>query len=194
MKKLLSILFLFLSSAVFAGGVEFEYGQESGHYAPNSSQNVSSNYFVMTPHWDVNDFEVGLKFEQSRQNIDNASLENKLELQVQRDVFKYGMFKTAIQVGLGRDFNQSQVTTNSDFNYYQISIKPKYQITDKLAFETSYRYRNAFDPIYYFQSNTIKAGFSYEINRNYEFGLRYVKKFNGDEQANAVEGGINYNF
>jgi hypothetical protein len=195
MKKLLTLLALALTSTAYAGGVEFEYGHEDGRYAPNSSVSVPSNYFVMTPHTDVGAYEIGLKFEQARDNTSNASLENKLELQVQRDVVEFGQFKTAMQVGIGEDFNQNGPNaTTPDFSYYQVSIKPSYQLTDKLTFETSYRYRNAFGSGHYFESNTVKAGFAYEIDQHYEIGVRVGQKFGADEQAHFIEAGVNYNF
>jgi opacity protein-like surface antigen len=196
MKKILAILSIMAASITAqAAEVELEYGHEAGRYAPtNTGPRINSNYFVMTPTWELGKYELGLKFEQARTATADASLENKLELQIQRKVLELGKFKTAVQLGLGRDFNQNSPSATPDFDYYQVSIKPKYKLNDQLVLETSYRYRNAFGHGHYFESNTVKAGVAYKLSDKMEIGLRYGVKFSGDEHAHLVEGGLTLGF
>jgi hypothetical protein len=188
MRKTIAILsFAILSVTAHAAGIEFEYGHEKS--GPGNIR-VPQDYVVVTPYTNVGDFEVGLKLEADRDNIVKSNLENKMELQVQHSIVSLGQFKTAGQIGLGRDFTQQ----GSDFNYYQGTLKPKIAITDKLNLVTSYRYRNSFNTINNFKSNTAKVGLAYEVNKNYEVGFNYGKKFRGSEQGHFLEGGINYSF
>lgn len=196
MKKLLAIFAVALGiGAVHAAEVELEYGYESGRYAPNiNGPKVDSQFFVMTPHWEFGHYDIGLKFEQSRNMVDGASLEDKLELQVQRDFYKSGKFSSALQIGLGEDFNQYGKTSNTDFSYYQVSIKPKYQLTEQLAILSRYRYRNAFSSGHYFESNTVDLGIAYKLNKNVELAVGAYKKFGGDEHANGFVTGLTLGF
>jgi hypothetical protein len=195
MKKIITILVLIMASTAFAeNGIEFEYGSEKGTNAPNiNGTKVTNNYFAVTPFTEIDGYTVGLKLEGARDDIPNASLENKVELQVSHKVFQLGKLKGKLKVGIGEDFNQQDPTTSPDFAYYMVQPQVAYELTHGLALEASYRYRNAFSSGHYFESNTAKIGVSYEIGK-YELGLRYVNKFGFDSHANGIEGGITYSF
>jgi hypothetical protein len=192
MKKLLLSLMLASSFAYAGSGVEYEIGSENGHSAPNwNGPAVTNNWFAITPwtEWGQG-WDAGLKFEGARDNTPGASLENKIEARIRKSYELGSGFGAGFRVGVGEDFNQQGPVTGSqqgDFAYYLVEPRLTYEATPNLTPGISYRYRNAVSSGHYFQTNTAKIGADYKVTEKDEVGVRYDKKYGGDQHSNGFE-------
>jgi hypothetical protein len=177
MKKVLLALAV-VSTFAQAGSFETEYGQEK-----IKSTGVTNQWLAVAPNFDLgNGLEAGLKFEGSRDKTAGANLEDKVEARLTQ-TYHFGPASAGLRVGVGRDFNNY----NNDFNYYSVEPRVGYDVTESLSAKASYRYRDAFETGHAFHTNTTKVGFDYKVTKNDEVGVRYAKKFGGDEQSHGWE-------
>ena len=109
-----------------------------------------------------------------------------LEAQISHDLFTVNQFTTSAQIGVGRIINEK----DGDYSHYQFTVEEDVKITDKLVLTTSYRYRNAFNNIYYFESNTCKYGFTYKIKESVELSIRRLIKLGAQQHSQGFEGGF----
>ena len=189
MKKLL--ITLLLTTTAFASGVEFEYGSETYTQAPHiRGPKATNNHFTVTPSIEYKSFGLGLNYEINRDTAKGSPLQSMLEAQISHDLFTVDRFTTSAQIGVGRIINEK----DGDYSHYQFTVEEDIKITDKLVLTTSYRYRNAFNNIYYFESNTGKIGFSYRLANNIELGMRQTNKFGAQQHAHGFEGGFVFKY
>jgi len=193
MKKLILFLFL-ITPALAESSLEFEYGAERYTQAPSiKGPSAVNEHFAITPSTTFHDFQFGLDYEINRDTTKGSPLQSMLEAQISHDLFTIGQFTTSLQVGLGRIINQ----VGGDYSHYQFTLEEDYKVNKSLTLTSNYRYRNAFDNIqtkYYFESNTGKIGFAYEIVKNVELGVRYTTKFGAQQHAHGMEGGFVVSF
>jgi len=188
MKNLLVVFLLLTATSVLAeSGVEFEYGSEVYTQAPYiKGPKATNEHLAITPSTHILDYQLGIDYEINRDTTKNALLQSMLELQLSRDLFTIDRFTTNLQVGTGRIINEK----GSDYSHYQFTVEEDVKITKKLTLTSSYRYRNAYNNKYYFESNTGKVGFAYELTEKAEFGLRYIRKFGAQQHSHGFEGGF----
>lgn len=77
----------------------------------------------------------------------------------------------------------------SDTTYYSVEPGVTYGITDSLSARLGYRYRTAFNESVADQTNTLRAGLSYALNKKDTIGIR-LDKVRGDSSINTVN--VNY--
>jgi len=192
MKKILAILALAVSSTAFAGGAgvttEFESEYGKGQYNGQDSNSIS-----VAPYYKFdNGIKADVKFEGSRDrgtvNGDNKSIDGLIEARVRKDYNVYGPLSAGLRLGIGEKFNgENKAGQTVDFGYYTVEPILTYKATDALSFNTSYRYRNAFNTSNYaYKTNTVKVGAAYKLTKEDEIGAKYFEKY-GDFRSNGFE-------
>ena len=179
MKYSLLALALFASFGVHAenrGFITLEGELENKH---NTSNDVNS--FNLIPGVKLGDYTVDLKTQvQSTDNTrsNSANIEPRIKYN-----YKIGMtdFSAWGRLGLGE-----KVQTGGNFGYYTTEAGLTYSATKDLKLSLSDRYRDAFQSDKSYQTNTIYAGATYDVNSFDTVGLKLYRKY-GDTESNGVE-------
>ena len=179
MKYSLLALALFASFGAHAenrGFITLEGELENKH---NTSNDVNS--FNLIPGVKLGDYTVDLKTQvQSTDNTrtNSANIEPRIKYN-----YKIGMtdFSAWGRLGLGE-----KVQTGGNFGYYTTEAGLTYAATKDLKLSLSDRYRDAFQSDKAYQTNTIYAGATYDVNSFDTVGLKLYRKY-GDTESNGVE-------
>jgi hypothetical protein len=85
------------------------------------------------------------------------------------------------RVGLGE-----KIQTGGNFGYYTIEPGITYNVYKDVKLSLSDRYRDAFQDNKKYQTNTIYAGATYDVNSFDTVGVKMYRKY-GDTESNGVE-------
>lgn len=190
MKKILAILALAVSSTAFAGGagVTTEFESEYGKNGASDSNSIS-----VAPYYKFdNGIKADVKFEGSRDtgttNGSNKPIDGLIEARVRKDFAIADNLSAGLRLGIGEKMNGENKAGNTvDFTYYTVEPILTYRATDALSFNTSYRYRNAFNASNYkYSTDTYKVGVAYKVTKEDEIGAKYFEKY-GDTRSNGFE-------
>lgn len=190
MKKILALVALALSSAAFAGGsgVTMEYEYENGQKGASDSNSISvAPYIKFGDNW-----KADVKFEGSRDtgkvNGNEKPLDGLIEARIRKDIEVVSNLYAGLRLGVGEKINGENTAGKTvDFTFYTVEPILTYKATDALSFNTSYRYRNAFNPgNYHYSTDTYKVGAAYKFTKEDEVGVKYFEKY-GDMRSNGVE-------
>lgn len=182
MKKIFTVLALCFAFAAHAetAGVTTEFEIEKGKNGGADSKSVSVAPYIKLG----NGLKLDVKFEGGRDGGsvagENHPLESKVEARVRKDIKLTDNVSVGLRLGVG------EVLAARDFSYYTIEPMVGLKAAKELSFNTSYRYRNAFDTDNHFKTNTFKVGTAYKVTEQDEVGLKYFEKY-GDSRSNGVE-------
>ena len=184
MKKIFTIFAMMVSASAFAGGAgvttefESEYGKNGG---------ADSHSISLAPYYKFdNGIKADVKFEGGRDNgkVDgnNNPIDGLIEARVRKDIQVYDKFYAGLRLGIGEKINGSNKAGNTvDFGYYTVEPMFTYKTTDALSFNTSVRFRNAF--------NTTDVAYkttTYKVTKEDEVGVKFFEKY-GDSRTQGFE-------
>ena len=184
MKKIVSVIAMFMASSAFAGGlVGFEFEREK------YSNGVYENTVKVAPGYKAaNGVKYDLQFGASREDGTEKQLDNSIEARVQK-LWAVGPVHIGGRVSVGEKFK-----TGGDFSYYTVEPKAEMPLgASGVSLLTSYRYRNAFGSGHDYKTGTTKVGVGYDLTKNAGVEVKYFQK-RGDEHSNGVEFGLGFKF
>ena len=169
-------LFASFAQAENRGFITLEGELENKH---NTSNDVNS--FNLIPGVKLGDYTIDLKTQvQSTDNTrsNSANIEPRIKYN-----YKIGMTDLSAwgRLGLGE-----KVQTGGNFGYYTAEAGLTYGVTKELKLFVSDRYRDSFQDNKGYQTNTIYAGASYDVNSFDTVGAKLYRKY-GDTESNGIE-------
>lgn len=188
MKKILALLALVTATSVFAGaGITTEYEIERSDNGGSNSHSVSvAPYYKTESGWK---FDVKLEGARDDGQVagSNKGIDGLIEPRVRKDFAITDKASLGLRVGVGRKFNgENKAGDTVDFAYYTVEPIATLKATDKLSFNTSYRFRNAFGSEQAYLTRTAKVGVAYALTKQDEIGAKYFVK-RGDSESHGVE-------
>jgi len=190
MNKILAILALAFTTSAFAGGagVTTEFESEYGKNGASDSHSIS-----VAPYYKFdNGIKADVKFEGGRDNGQvngsNNPIDGLIEARIRKDVQVYDKFYAGLRLGIGEKINGSNKAGNTvDFGYYTVEPMFTYKATDVLSFNTSVRFRNAFNTTdVAYKTTTYKVGAAYKVTKEDEVGVKFFEKY-GDSRTQGFE-------
>ncbi len=101
------------------------------------------------------------------------TISNNIEVKIKKS-YDVGMFFIPyVGLRLGEKLNYD--TTN--FTHYSVDAGAKIPLSNGLALDIGYRYRNAFQSSENYRSNRYHATFLYDLDQHNTVGLRYASSF-----------------
>ena len=101
------------------------------------------------------------------------TISNNIEVKIKKS-YDVGMFFIPyVGLRLGEKLNYD--TTN--FTHYSVDVGAKIPLSNGLALDIGYRYRNAFQSSENYRSNRYHATFLYDLDQHNTVGLRYASSF-----------------
>jgi hypothetical protein len=190
MKKIFTILAMVVSASAFAGGAGLTTEFES-EYSRNGGSD--SNSISLAPYYKFdNGIKADVKFEGGRDHGttdgSNKPIDGLIEARVRKDFNVVGAFYAGLRLGIGEKMNgENKAGQTVDFTYYTVEPMFTYKATDALSFNTSVRFRNAFDTsAVAYKTTTYKVGTAYKITNQDEVGVKFFEKY-GDSRTNGFE-------
>ena len=169
-------LFASFAQAESRGFVTLEGELENKH---GTSNDVNS--FNLIPGIKLDNYVIDLKTQVQSTDNTKASSAN-IEPRIKYN-YKIGMtdFTAWGRLGIGE-----KITNGNNFGYYTIEPGLTYSLTKDIKLTVSDRYRDAFADGKAYQTNTIYAGGTWDVNSFDTVGLKLYRKYE-DTESNGVE-------
>lgn len=184
MNKILATLLVMLSASAFAGSgvvMEYSYDHGDGKDAGKNSNAVSiAPYFKFGNNWTA-DVKLDTSRDTGQVGGKNKEIKDSIMGRIRKDYKITDDIKVGLRLGVGERFTQK-----ADYSFYTIEPIAYYYITPDWNVNVLYRYRNAFNDVNNYQTDTWKFGTSYKVTPNDELGIKFTTKY-GDSESKGVE-------
>lgn len=174
-----------IASAQSFGGIEYNYRDGVGIDKGTDQQGATLTLGTTV----AKDTTVDLK-SIFRRTDGTGATGNRLEAGLTHTMNVSNNLAGYTRVAIGEKFN-SGVT--SDFSYYSIEPGIKYQVAPSLGVKVGYRYRNGFSSSDNYQTNTLRLGSEYSLNKTSSLTVGYDRSYK-DQEFNGVNVGYNFKF
>jgi hypothetical protein len=132
-------------------------------------------------------WEASLKLATGADAVTDPATEGKLEFRLTKTWKLTDRWAVGFRAGFGDKFYYTQTDSHTPFPYWLVEPRFACKLTDRIKLIGSYRYRNAFNNCFDYESNTAKLGFEFEINDKNSFEVKYMQKFAGDYYGPGFE-------
>ena len=184
--KLLAVAVLMVAGVAQAqtqGFVRFEYYDEE-----NVSTAATNKAYSVVPGVVIDKtWELSAQFRTSQAEWGNGALTNGVEARVAR-LFTVGTLKPYVGLRVGQAIKAAE-----DFSHYSVVLGTKFPIAGALTGDIGYRYRNAFESGYSYQTNRPHLGLNYALTKNDSVGVRFARSY-GDEEKEQWRATYTRNF
>ena len=189
MKNLVMAGLLAMSGAALAG----DYKPFVAVDASSEKDSLTSDYIGANITMGVktaDKIEYSIKVGTSSKNGYNGTdtISNNLELKLKKSYDVGMIFLPYVAVRLGEKLNSDA----THFTHYAFDAGAKVPMSNGLALDIGYRYRNAVQSSESYRSNRYHAMFVYDIDQNNTIGLRYANSFAHKETEDRKSWRVHY--
>ena len=136
----------------------------------------------------------GVNFTIGRRVLDNLTIDLGEQFRTERLNNDNGVSTTRLETGATYSYNLLpavalytrgglgyKVTSNQDYTYYSVEPGVRYSVTDAVAVNVGYRFRDAFSDAYVEKTNTVRFGASYAIAKDQALTLGVDRSYGASD-------------
>jgi hypothetical protein len=136
----------------------------------------------------------GVNFTLGRRVLDNLTIDLGEQFRTERLNNDNGVSTTRLETGATYSYNLLpavslytrgglgyKVTSNQDYTYYSVEPGVRYSVTDAVAVNVGYRFRDAFSDAYVEKTNTVRFGASYAIAKDQALTLGIDRSYGASD-------------
>jgi hypothetical protein len=136
----------------------------------------------------------GVNFTIGRKVLDNLTIDLGEQFRTERLNNDAGVSTTRLETGATYSYNLLpavslytrgglgyKVTSNQDYTYYSVEPGVRYSVTDAVAVNVGYRFRDAFSDAYVEKTNTVRFGASYAIAKDQALTLGIDRSYGASD-------------